>query len=234
MASATKTQTNSSASKKILPPDALASGDSFIRATCGGGRYFPVLLRCPANVLGVGAPSSLADRSHSLRSLYPPQAALPSFPRSVRDRFRKKPLFSCHSEPPMRAWESPGLKDKTADNDGKPAGRALFSKCKGDIHRHHIRIGWHGNVTGYYHHILFFFCRLCHTLPPCQAHPIHQKCRPHWDGILIYCFQFSIKTLMARKDSSLMACSNRQASSAAVSGETPRASSKRLSRVCRS
>ena len=39
-----------------------------------------LLLRCPANVLGVGAPSSLADRCHSLRSLLPPPAALPSLP----------------------------------------------------------------------------------------------------------------------------------------------------------
>ena len=37
------------------------------------------LLRCPANVLGI-TPSSLADRGHSLRSLLPPLAALPSLP----------------------------------------------------------------------------------------------------------------------------------------------------------
>ncbi len=44
----------------------------------------PVLLRCPANVLGNSKPSSLADRCHSLRSLYPPPAALPSLPSGVR------------------------------------------------------------------------------------------------------------------------------------------------------
>ena len=38
------------------------------------------LLRCPADILGDKAPSSPADRCHSLRSLYPPQAALPSLP----------------------------------------------------------------------------------------------------------------------------------------------------------
>ncbi len=38
------------------------------------------LLRCPSNVLGDKAPSSLADRGHSLRSLILPPAALPSLP----------------------------------------------------------------------------------------------------------------------------------------------------------
>ena len=42
-----------------------------------------VLLRCPANVLGDSAPSSLADRCHSLRSLDPPPAALPSLPTGL-------------------------------------------------------------------------------------------------------------------------------------------------------
>ena len=41
-------------------------------------RFF--LLRCPTNVLGFEKPSSLVDRSHSLGSLLPPQAALPSLP----------------------------------------------------------------------------------------------------------------------------------------------------------
>jgi len=37
-------------------------------------------LRCPANVLGDGTPSSLADRCHSLSSLHPPLAAVASLP----------------------------------------------------------------------------------------------------------------------------------------------------------
>ena len=45
-----------------------------------------VLLRCPANVLGDSAPSSLADRCHSLRSLTLPQAALPSLPTGLSRR----------------------------------------------------------------------------------------------------------------------------------------------------
>ena len=34
----------------------------------------------PDSFVGDGAPSSSADRCHSLRSLYPPLAALPSLP----------------------------------------------------------------------------------------------------------------------------------------------------------
>jgi len=34
----------------------------------------------PGIFVGDGAPSSSADRCHSLRSLYPPPAALPSLP----------------------------------------------------------------------------------------------------------------------------------------------------------
>ena len=52
-----------------------------------------VLLRCSANVLGDGAPSSLADRCHSLGLLPLPPAALPSLPRlspTVRVRPAKK------------------------------------------------------------------------------------------------------------------------------------------------
>ena len=49
-----------------------------------------VLLRCPANVLGAKAPSSLADRCHSLRSLLPPPAALPSLP--LRGRWQPEGL----------------------------------------------------------------------------------------------------------------------------------------------
>ena len=36
---------------------------------CGGRTRTYALLRCPANVLGDGAPASLADRCHSLASL---------------------------------------------------------------------------------------------------------------------------------------------------------------------
>ena len=43
-------------------------------------REIASLLRCPANVLADGAASSLADRGHALRSLFPPPAALPSLP----------------------------------------------------------------------------------------------------------------------------------------------------------
>ncbi len=43
------------------------------RSTC-------FLLGCPANVLGDGAPSSLADPGHSLAFFLPPQAAVGSFP----------------------------------------------------------------------------------------------------------------------------------------------------------
>jgi hypothetical protein len=42
-----------------------------------------VLLGCPANVLGDIAPASLADPSHSLRSLFLPPAALPSLPVKI-------------------------------------------------------------------------------------------------------------------------------------------------------
>lgn len=38
----------------------------------------------PDIFLGDGAPSSAIDRSHSLRSLNPPLAALPSLPREDR------------------------------------------------------------------------------------------------------------------------------------------------------
>ena len=50
----------------------------FYMGTSGPSTCF--LLGCPVNVLGDGAPSSLTDPGHSLRSLYPPQAALPSLP----------------------------------------------------------------------------------------------------------------------------------------------------------
>ena len=39
-----------------------------------------VLLGCPANVLGDGAPASLADPGHALPSLLPPPAAVGSLP----------------------------------------------------------------------------------------------------------------------------------------------------------
>ena len=44
-----------------------------------------VLLRCPANVLGDSAPSSLADRCQSLRSLTLLQAALHRSPPDCHD-----------------------------------------------------------------------------------------------------------------------------------------------------
>ena len=40
----------------------------------------PVLLRCPATAAHDEACLLFADRCHSLRSLLPPQAALPSLP----------------------------------------------------------------------------------------------------------------------------------------------------------
>ena len=54
-------------------------------------REIAFLLRCPANVLGGGAPSSLADRGHALRSLFPPPAALPSLPL-LRTRLKRLSL----------------------------------------------------------------------------------------------------------------------------------------------
>ena len=56
-----------------LAPVAIFRGNAWMRAA--------VLLRCPTNVLGFQKPSSLVDRGHSLRSLLPPLAALPSPPR---------------------------------------------------------------------------------------------------------------------------------------------------------
>ena len=62
-----------------------------IRARCIACRYFPVLLRCPAKASPVEAGLLSADRCHSLRSLLPPPAALPSLPRSVRYCSSSKP-----------------------------------------------------------------------------------------------------------------------------------------------
>ena len=44
--------------------------------------YYYELLRCPAEAALVEASLLLADRCHSLRSLLPPPAALPSLPTS--------------------------------------------------------------------------------------------------------------------------------------------------------
>ena len=43
----------------------------------------PVLLRCPATAAHDKACLLFADRCHSLRSLLPPQAALPSLPMKI-------------------------------------------------------------------------------------------------------------------------------------------------------
>ena len=47
---------------------------------CGRHTRTYVLLGCPANVLGDGAPASLADPGHALPSLLPPPAAVGSRP----------------------------------------------------------------------------------------------------------------------------------------------------------
>ena len=64
-----------------------------IRARCIACRHFPVLLRCPAKASPVEAGLLSADRCHSLRSLLPPPAALPSLPRSV--------CYCSSSKPPL-------------------------------------------------------------------------------------------------------------------------------------
>ena len=66
---------------------------SGIKKPCGA-RHFDLLhnstVAVPVIFLAAGAAASAADRSHSLRSLYPPPAALPSLPTvpSVRRRRR--------------------------------------------------------------------------------------------------------------------------------------------------
>ena len=56
-------------------------GEGYTSSTASG-----LLLRYPAPSLA-RTPSSFADRCYSLRSLYPPQAALPSLPLPQRGRF---------------------------------------------------------------------------------------------------------------------------------------------------
>jgi len=50
-----------------------------LEPTTSGYRFAPVAV--PGVRLGDGAPSLHADRGHSLRSLHPPPAALPSLPQ---------------------------------------------------------------------------------------------------------------------------------------------------------
>ena len=68
-------------------------------ALCRYNRFF--LLQYPTNVLGLEKPSSLVDRCHSLRSLHPPPAALPSLPLAGNAH----PRCNDHSIPdPYKKW----------------------------------------------------------------------------------------------------------------------------------
>ena len=58
-------------------------GEGISSSTASG-----LLLRCPAAAAPDKAGLRLADRCHSLRSLYPPPAALPSLPLPQRGRFK--------------------------------------------------------------------------------------------------------------------------------------------------
>ena len=60
-------------------------------------------MRCPANVLGDGAPSSLADRCHSLPSLPPPPAAVGSLPK-CRIFFRTSRERCVQRSVPLPCW----------------------------------------------------------------------------------------------------------------------------------
>ena len=97
-----------------------------------------ILLRCPANVLGDKAPSSFADRCHSLWSLHLPPAALPSLPiREVPGRLFASFLDGTRKEGPRQgtAITNHKLVGPVQQASIIPHQEALYSRSK---HRHFI------------------------------------------------------------------------------------------------
>ena len=85
-------------------PSAFAEG-TFLRRPCGCvvatckqvANYLPFAV--PGALVGGKAPSSLTDRCHSLRSLHPPPAALPSLPARKRKRILRRKLLRMTRKP---------------------------------------------------------------------------------------------------------------------------------------
>ena len=77
----------------IVTEEAVVKGH-FIASRTASGESLPYPVAVPGICVGDGAPSSSADRCHSLRSLLPPPAALPSLPPRPVVSFTRRMEFA--------------------------------------------------------------------------------------------------------------------------------------------
>ena len=73
-----------------------AGGRAANASRTASGKWLPYPVAVPGIFVGDGAPSSSADRCHSLRSLLPPPAALPSLPPRPVVSFTRRMEFARH------------------------------------------------------------------------------------------------------------------------------------------